>query len=252
MPSFRQWVNSIAARRVITVLDRPLGYYVELLEGGHAFSFSRFGDGEWGAILGIGTENCDGHEYFPGLAAKLRAALVNELPYFYGMQHSALRSMGWRIAAYVRRFCPSRKLWHNADVFHYASRAGELAPFIRALRKAPVVVIGPVHLRRLSDSVFEYRHFVEIPSKNCFHASPRISDEIREYARRTDLPTVYLFSASMAANGLIHDLHPELGTRNWLIDTGSLWDGYAGVYSRSYFLQPAWKAALKKNLENCR
>jgi hypothetical protein len=52
----------------------------------------------------------------------------------------------------------------------------------------------------------------------------------------------------MAANVLIHDLHPELGERNWLIDIGSVWDVYAGVLSRGYFERMAREDLVRHNL----
>src|SRR5690606_3358473 len=37
----------------------------ERLQASEPFAFSRWGDGEWSAVLGIGTANCDGQAYAP-------------------------------------------------------------------------------------------------------------------------------------------------------------------------------------------
>ena len=82
---------------LVRVRRMPLAYYVSMLSGGKPFSFSRFGDGEWNAILGKPGQNCDGHAFFPELGADLRDALIQKLPYLYGMQVRAVKCMGKEI-----------------------------------------------------------------------------------------------------------------------------------------------------------
>jgi glycosyltransferase involved in cell wall biosynthesis len=229
----------------IPVTLKPLDYYVNLLRDGSPFTFARFGDGEWNAILGAPGANCDGHEFFPQLGKELTEALLARSDYCYGMQTRALKYGGRDI----RRFLDTNGLtipWHDADVFHYANNAGTLFPLVEQLRRMKVVVIGPEHLRAINEMLFGYDHFIEIPAKNCFLSKSSVVQAIREYHSQHG-PAVFAFSASMAANCIIHDVYPELGSKSWFIDFGSLWDVYAGVASRSGYGREDWHARVRRN-----
>jgi hypothetical protein len=245
MPNIRQWINKLYFKPKIAFKMTPLSVYVDLLITDTKFSFSRFGDGEWSSILGKEGANCDGHHYFPQLADQLRNAVVNPCPYMYGMQNFAIKNMGRQIYAFIKKHRVMLS-WHNSDVFHYANIAGELNPLIRALRKHNVVIIGPHYLRTAFSQLFTVKHFIEIPSKNCFTAIDSIIQEIRTFGKNKS-GIVYAFSASMAANCMIHELYPEIGSNNWLIDFGSLWDIYAGVASRSVYKRAGWDEIIRKN-----
>ncbi len=231
MKSLRKIFNEYYARTHLTTLNTPVEYYTNLLEKESPFSFSRFGDGEWAAIFGVKGENCDGHTYFPELGQALKECLTNAGDYLYAIQNYALRRGGFAISRFLKKNHVDLR-WHNSDVFHYASRDGKLTPLVNAINKLPVVVIGPPHLRDLQ-GLINYRHFVEIPQKNCFLSLDSIREEVLTISKK--LPNaVYSFSASMTANVLVHQLHPHLGKSNWLLDMGSVWDVYVGVHSRGY------------------
>jgi len=229
-----------------TVYREELEYYVAMMRAGKPFSFSRFGDGEWSAILGYNGENCDGHRYFPELGRDLGAALINKQDYLYGMQFRAVKNLGWGISGFLRRN-RIRMRWHDADVFHYCDNAGTLFPLVRQLRTMKVVVIGPKHLRVLAEKVFDYKNFIEVPPKNCYLEKNSIRDAVRAYYDNHG-PAVFSFSASMTTNVIIHELFPVMGQTSWLIDFGSLWDTYAGVESRGRKSREYWDTFIKKNL----
>ncbi|EFK96510.1 hypothetical protein LDC_1463 [sediment metagenome] len=245
MPSIRYHLNMFLSRD-IRLENPPLSSYVEKLERGESFSFSRFGDGEWNAILGRPGENCDGHEFFPELGQRLRETLINPLPYIYALQQLAIGQDGIAIA----RFCHKNRIvrtWPNADVFHHASEEGRLLPLVSQLRKMDVVIVGPQHLRKISQRVFKYIHFIEIPSRNCFLSAEKIKSDILAVAQNNS-KVVYALSASMTANVLIHDLFPVLGSDNWMIDFGSVWDVYVGAPSRGYQRGTGWDRIIRLNL----
>jgi hypothetical protein len=231
---------------LVRVRQRPLSYYVSMLSEGRPFSFSRFGDGEWNAILDKPGENCDGHEFFPELGADLRDALANKRPYLYGMQIRAVKCMGKE----MRRFMDRNKIdidWHDADVFHRCNNAGTLFPLVRQLRTMKVAIVGPSHLRDLMNSAFTYDGFIEVPPKNCYLDKEDIFRRIVGYYEKSG-PVVFAFSASMTTNVLIHRLYPIMGAACWLIDFGSLWDVFVGVKSRSGYEKEDWSGRIRKNL----
>jgi hypothetical protein len=247
--SFEKRRNLAYAKKAVLLDPHPLSYYVGLLARDEPFSFVRYGDGEWSAVLGRSGANCDGHDYFPQLGARLSATLDDQYPYFYGLQYYGLKLDGRAIADYIRR----RRIsvaFHNADIFAFANVLGRLNPFIEALRRRPVAIIGPAHLKDLGH-VFPVAQFFEVPSKNCFLAADDVSRSIREWGKGRE-GVVYSFSASMAANVMIHDLYPDLGQTNWLLDLGSLWDVYAGVKSRGWFQSLDLRPAMQRNLGTAR
>ena len=231
---------------LVRVARMPLSHYVSMLAAGKPFSFSRFGDGEWNAILGRPGENCDGHAFFPELGKDLRTALVSRPAYLCGMQRRAIQDMGVEIKAFLKKNNVVID-WHNADVFHYANNAGTLFPLVKQLRKMKVVVVGPAHLRDVNRMLFPYDHFIEIPLKNCYTAQHETEAQAREYFKRSG-PALFAFSASMTTNVLIHRLFPFMGSSSWLIDFGSLWDVYVGVKSRGGYAAEDWSLRIKKNL----
>ena len=226
--------------------DTDIQYYVNKINSNTPFSYSRYGDGEWNAILEKPGQNCDGHEYFPEMGKRLKEAILNPLDYIYAIQGAALRGDGKKIALLLKHNNVTLS-WHNSDIFHYANIDGRLFPLIAALRKKPVALIGPAHLKKLKETCFGYDTFLEVPPKNCYNHLDKIKQDIISYG--TDKKgVVYSFSASMPANILIHELFPLLGRDNWLIDFGSLWDIYVGVKSRGHYDSDEWEATIRKNL----
>lgn len=244
--SIRKWFNRVSVNKHLTVCDNNLTYYTDKLRQNIPFSFSRFGDGEWNAILGKPGSNCDGHEYFPEMGIQLGNAVINPLDYCYAIQNMAIRNEGRRITRFLKQHDVNLE-WHNSDVFHYANMEGLFFPMIEALREKRVVIIGPSHLRDLQKNCFQFEAFIEIPLQNCFLKLNEIRDEILDFGRDKK-GIVYALSASMPANILIHELFPVLGKNNWLIDFGSVWDIYVGVKSRRHYNSEGWENIINKNI----
>lgn len=246
MSKLTKFVRSWWLRRHIRYEDTPLDAFVAPLERGEPYAFTRFGDGEWYAILGDPGANADGHQYFPQLGADLRRTLEQPLGYHYGMQPSVMGLDGLRI----RRYLESARVtvpWCNANVFHYANRDGRLWPLVRAIRAHRVVLIGPAHLRALDRVVFPIAASIEIPALNCYLEMDRVRDAVAADASAHP-GTVYAFAASMMTNVIVHDLFPQWGRTHWMLDFGSVLDVYAGVQSRSVYRDLDWTEAIRRNL----
>ena len=95
--------------------------------------------------------------------------------------------------------------------------------------------------------MFEYSHFIEVPPKNCYLDKDRIRADIAAWSKRK-ARRVSRFSASMAANVIIHELFPAMGATSWLIDFGSLWDCYVGVDSRGGKSKKYWDVLINQNI----
>lgn len=223
----------------MTKLFAPgLKYYIQRIKQG-PFSFSRWHDGEWKAIV-------------PGVApllfppqrivwsiekecAVLRNAVLN-----CHRHPNYLMAMFTEIA--LPHFQPVRKWiaanapwirWHNDKVFENAALAGRLFPLVRAIKRQrlPVVVVGPKSLAGLPLNI---AHHVVTPGAKSWprlwYERDRIKREILAFGK----PAFISFSAAMAVNVLIYELWPVIGRHSYMIDFGSLWAGLMGRKNRGW------------------
>lgn len=213
--------------------DRSLKFYVDRINNNKPFNFLRYGDGEFLNIIKPELKSINAEmDYFPEAGIELKKTLdksKESYNTFYGLQSLANRTMSEHI--------PDNFDWHNADVFHYASRDGKLFPLIEALKIRPVVFVGPKYLRKISD-VIPYTYFIEIPDRNCYLKKEEIKKKILQIYKDYKMydhvfPLVFSFSCSIAAEIIIYDLISKMKAA-FLIDFGSLWDPFVGHKCRSY------------------
>ena len=200
------------------------------------FTFSRWGDGEWNALLGLrptGT-NCDGHRFFPAMDVELQQVLKDKPAYDLGMQRMALRNQGNKINAWLHENKLTDLIWYDADVFHYAAIHGHMDQLLQVVNENHVLMIGPDHLKRVKPQI-KYFDFVDVPPKNCYLAKDRIiQDVLSKMESQKHKQILISVSASMPAEIIIHELYRVFGAKHKIIDFGSLWDPLVGVQSRSY------------------
>ncbi len=214
----------------ISIFRPGLQYYVDLINGGHRFSFTRYGNGEWDLVLGRGVRTGSGSQKFtPDLREAMRETLLDH--------HGGTNFPAMQSTKFLKRLSLLPKIdqwlrekdivliWHCGEVFHRNSRRGSLLPLVDALRNQYVVVVGPSWLQKLP---FADR-FIEVRKKDCW------SDVDDIYSELVDVEDALVcFSAGPTAKVLVHRLYPVIGEHSWLIDTGSLWDVYCGKKSRQY------------------
>lgn len=226
-------IRNLLRRGWLVNLPSPAHSYAFLLERiqrNEPFSFSRWGDGEWEAVLGGKKEdeiNCDGHQYFASLRESLHEILISNPPYLMGMQKLAYHKLlGREIDQYLKRH-HIRRTWLNADAFHDASSKGRINTFFDLLSRKNVLLVGPSHLKKLNLFAFD---FCEVPVKNCWLERERVMKDIELALARQ--PEVILFCAGMTSNWFVHQLQKVFS--GFVLDVGSLLDPYAGVSSRNY------------------
>lgn len=235
----------------MNIKNLPLDQYVDWLHNGKFFYFPRYGDSEWGSILeGKHLYSQTEPELFPTIQNDLRRGLVEnrKSPIVFGIQNHAIRLLGEQIENFLRQNDLLESTWVSADVFHYASRDGLLFPLVRELRSQRVIIVGPHFLRRLSERIFEYLEFIEIPISNSYKMKSEISTAILEANSKFGDGVVYAFAAGAVSNIFINELWRQM-PKNFLIDFGSLWDIFCGVRSRRYLYKDVYKEEkLRKNL----
>lgn len=199
------------------------------ISGGEPLVFSRWGDGEWSAILGHGSQNCDGQSYTEDLRETLRGVLRQRPRYRLGIQSLALRRFGEEIEAWLASN-GLRFEWVDSGVFHGASISDRLTPLIEALERRSVVLVGP---QRLAGLPFSVAAHVVVPDRDAYSALGRLYAECSAAMHELGAEPVVAVSAGMGAKVLIHWLSREFSDRT-ILDFGSVWEPYVGVANRTY------------------
>lgn len=195
---------------------------VEYIGNNIPFSYSRFGDGEWAALLQKGSQNCDGHKYFKDLGIRLKSILESQPSYYIGLQTLA-KNQNQGNKEFDRLVAKNE--WSTNELIHRASIKGGIDRMIKACEGKRVILVGNRHLERLNF----YTHHVQILDKNCWLQYTEINAKLLELLNKKN--TVVLYCASMMTNVLIDDFaHLPIIQ----IDCGSALDPYVGRKIRSY------------------
>ncbi len=214
---------------------RPLDWFCRAIAAKEPTTFTRWGDGEWTAVLGRRRhgQNCDGHPFYPKMGSELKQLLLGRPPYVLGLQNLATTTMPEVVPFLTQNYLTDLD-WIDADVFHHASGAGTLGPLVAALRKVPTVLVGPPHLHLPMKDVLGYAEHVIVPPRDCYLNVKQLATDTLGALDRLPHGSVALVSASMPAKLLIDVLYRKVGAKHTLLDCGSVWDFYAGVKSRKY------------------
>lgn len=210
-----------------------LSLYVSRLVHRQHFSFARYGDGEWHAMLGDKGENCDGNLYYPEMGAELRASL--NTPYYHATI-PAVKEVGMdRVHAYLDEHGMSDKQWEDGNVFRNALLKGGLRDIRRGLIHRKSVYVGPRFLRDFVLGTLGVDMFVVVPEHNCYVAKDRIINHVKA-AIETVSAEIVGFSSGMATKVMIAELYPKYKRRLSMIDFGSVFDPFPknGRLSRKY------------------
>jgi hypothetical protein len=223
-----------AGQKSLFVKHLSIEQFVELIEEEPGFSFARISDGGFFCLQGRRGYNCDGVAYSREQADALTAMLKDPTIY-HGITSIAIH------VAHAAEWLHSKGIkvdWYDADVMNKASDEGKLFPFIECLRRRKIVFCGPSHLFKLGG--FRIQKFVECHPSEAFEEVDELEAEISYHVGKINADTVLLSAGQGAAPTLVsrlHRLHPELV----VLDTGSIWDPYVHVFSRSGHKRRGWE-----------
>jgi len=220
-----KWFVEYMQSELERLLPDPYEEMCNMLGDRTPFSFSRFGDGEFGAIFGTEGANSEKQPYHRELGDRLRKIVEDSPGYMMGLQ---------TYAVFVHGALPIRSLssgmeWVLADALHNASMEGKLHSFFKALSGRPVTLCGGAHLGRLAEK--KQWRFVNVAEGDCWPQYKTLRRTLESAALGEG--AVFLLCASMTANVLIDDLF-ELNPLNTYIDAGSVFDPFVGIKSRVY------------------
>lgn len=229
-----------------------LDWYISRFKNQEYYSFVRWGDAEWGALIRTSGDS-DGHgryPYSPELNRRMWKSLLKyyeEKNLIFGICDRVWKPMIQRGEIWLREHKLSNINWVYSEIFTLASMAGTLFPLIEELRKHKIIVIGPQRLRRLPERVFKFTDFIEIHHKTGWNDSS-VPKRVLKCKQKYGNGIIYSFSAGIGSNVFIPNLHRSMNG-NFLIDFGSVWDIFCGKVTRIY-MRPARypESKTRKNL----
>lgn len=205
----------------------PIDEFVRRLRSEKGFCFARYGDGTFFGITGIEGINCDGSP-IRNDQKDLLLKSIKDKTITHGIGDLAIseaKAGEWLEAQGIEAE------WYDCNVMHTASLKGELKPLIQLLRQRRTALIGANHLRHFS--MIPIQSYIQAHSTKAFYEVDYLQAAARKAITRNRLDTV-LISAGTAAPVLVSRLHKDFPDIN-VIDTGSVWDPYAGKLSRKVF-----------------
>ena len=222
----------------------PAEHWIKRLQAGERpWTLSRFGDGEYNAMMGgmfWALKNCDGSPYTEALQADLLRCLTEPLPYYYG--HGGGRQQKAYDAFRAEKGVDVP--WVYMDTLKNLNHAGEFGPVLHALAQHRCVLVGPENMRTLPHNVLDPVSFVQVPQRFAHEQHERLVAETLAAVEATKADCVCI-SAGMAACVMIHKLWPELGQKCFLLDWGSVWDPYVGEWNRV-----VWRRLVREGAAN--
>jgi hypothetical protein len=238
----------------------PLSWYVDKLNNDEPFSLGHYGDGEWQAIfrrtIGCGyTKNCEGTLYGDELSDQMAESLKYNHPNFYFASPNTFKKVPEYFVYEVMADKVMKDMgvdieFVEKNIWNEAMYKAELYPLIKALRNKNLCIIGNKNLRLLT--FLGYDNFIEIGYPNCFTDGTlaKAYNQAVRYGQRG----VFLVAAGIPATLLVQKLHSVLHD-SWVIDMGSIWDGFVGIGGqrptrREFYKHPeTWKEWRDKNLQ---
>jgi hypothetical protein len=218
------------------IIHLPVEWFTNSLHDGKPFSFARYGDGEWRAIIGgkyLGLKNSNGCTFSEKLSNALRTVLRNNKPYMHGILRIAINQHRKEIEQYIlKNDC--KVDWYKGDKLLEESLKGNIFPFVRELRERRLLMVGQQFLRELGPmGFFKPVTFVHTPPSNAIEHKKEILGKIRSTINQYNIDTI-LWSSGLHTKVFIDDLYDDIGNGITMIDCGSMWDGYMRIPSRTY------------------
>jgi hypothetical protein len=227
-----------------------LAVYVEMIENRVHFAQAAYRDAEFPWILGdltVGHPN--GEVWEPALGEQLADTLLEPVGqwclYFSGKNEPRRPAADAWLAEHRPpvQWIPDRPLAR-------ANEQGMLAPFVAAIRKRRVCVVGPRHMRGLKGVFTSQWCHLPVPDGTAWKEAATLGRKIQVLAETAGFD-LFLIAAGSGAALTIHRAWPEVKERATLIDIGATLDPYAGVFSRNLYRTSEWrKHVMPKNLPN--
>lgn len=196
------------------------------------FAWSRWGDGEWACMLPEAKSLAhivnvarmrrqpEDTEIMFEYAKKMKDILLSRPSYYIGVQRICIERFNEDIEPYyskLEKVCSS-------EMLHEASSRNWMQDLVDVLRTKRVCLVGPKYLSNLP---FEFTHIVT-REDDAWKEEERLINEVKKVQDSCD---VFMYSVSFVSKILVDTFHSN---GNIHLDTGSVWDFYAGKKTRGY------------------
>ena len=206
------------------------------------FTFVRYGDGEWALMLKKEPKYsqilANWNYTISSIGGILLKILKSSPEYFFGVQPLAYSL--WKED--IDKAIPDNVRVMDADILHKKSLLGDIDDFFESLKKRNVILVGPEYLQELN--LFEFEHVIS-PMKYIWSERIMIKNDVERYLQKMKDPVV-LYSAGVASKVMIDNLYFPYKGKITQLDTGSLFDPYAGVSSRKYHSEVIQRLKARK------
>ena len=249
-------------------VPRNIGDYANLLDNGTPFSMANIGgDGEFLTIVGWGGVNSDSRESTPEKAAALARVILEPRLTYHGYNpgrlesekrtdaEAWLRGHGVNVPVYE---CDLQDpdfgssvvnvRWVHKEIISSANVAGRLAPFIAALRRRSLLVVGANWLTdEFVRGVLGADRLYAIPPEVGWEALDDIEGHVEQDLGAMPDDAVVTWGLGYLTKVLMWRLAPKYPALTQ-IDVGAVWDPYCGVLNRHGYKRPEWPEAMERNL----
>jgi len=213
------------------MIDLTFQQVLKNIKNNKTFTYARYGDGEWNAILGEKGQNCDQHKYFPEMGSRLKSIIDKKPKYYIGLQSIANNIYAGRHIEFDRLVAKNK--WCSTEIFTEASIAGTFNQFFEALVQKNIIFVGNWHTFKNLLQITSTP--ITIPEIDCWNNYEKILSELAAKIREYKFDNlIILYSASMMTNVLIDDIYGAYGNALTQIDMGSVFDPYVGRKTRTY------------------
>lgn len=215
------------------VIDLPAEHYLDLIRNGKPFTMNRIGDGEVIAMQLAPhrlKENCDGSRFLPELVSPMRQIFKNNYDYYHCTLDCTFNENGEEFIRFIDENCPDMQMY-DGEFWQHLSFDGRIRELVDAIAPYNPCFVGGSHIKNVQFMVgMDKIRFVETPTKDSFYAFEKIFASVMNMHLAGC--RMFLFSCGFTAKPLIDTLFPYIHESSFLIDCGSLWDGFVGKLSR--------------------
>lgn len=228
---------------MIHFFNPPIDYYIRKMRRGERYTYAKFGDGEvicmlkWLGVLDgnqMGKANTDDCKYIGTLGEAIHNVLTKfDESYMLAttnLDRGSLSRHKKHLVTYFDKYDIDYMV-HDADSGLYGSiiRGGFLN-LVKEMKDHPIIMVSSRDKRDLKLKLAEH---VEIAPKNSWLRHDKNYEGVVRAAEKYD-DAIIAISAGMESIVLADRLFPDFGKTHWIINFGSIWDGFLGKVTRSY------------------
>lgn len=201
------------------------------------FVLTRWGDGEFSAILTGRGRNCDGVRYSVDMQDLLRLSLSmfaedqaerGSSVVRMGLQPHALRTMGPGIRGWISGL-NSSPVWHIADPVYESALRGDIGRLTAALRASGWIMVGP----KILTQAFGHPECLSCHPSRAWDQSGILAKRAIEHWEKSP-ESVITLSAGPASNWMAWAIWALTKGSARVLDLGSVLDPWAGRRARKY------------------